>query len=217
MNKIASFFHQNNNPYKMCQAFTLRWDYIKTKYWYSLFMKACGKRNLIMHPLYLTPESIILHNNVLIWRNARIEGVKNYLDQTFEPVIILHNNVSIQQNIHLTCATCVEIGKYTAIASNVTITDIHHPYTDIDTPIELQPIETKSVFIGESCKLYNNCVILPGTTIGKHCTIGANSVVSGNFPDYSVIVGSPAKIVKRYSMDKQAWFKTDANGNFLEK
>jgi serine acetyltransferase len=36
------------------------------------------------------------------------------------------------------------------------------------------------------------------------------------FPDYCVIVGAPAKIIKRYSFEKQVWLKTDANGNFIE-
>ena len=40
-------------------------------------------------------------------------------------------------------------------------------------------------------------VILPGVTIGKHCVIGANSVVNAPVPDYSIAVGSPARVVKR--------------------
>ena len=46
--------------------------------------------------------------------------------------------------------------------------------------------------------------------------IGANSVVSGIFPDYCVIVGAPAKIVKRYCFEQQKWRKTDNKGNFIE-
>ena len=56
---------------------------------------------------------------------------------------------------------------------------------------------------------------MQGTTIGKHCTVGANSVVSGTFGDYCVIVGAPAKIIKRYSFEKQDWLKTDAKGEFI--
>ena len=148
------------------------------------------------------------------WR-ARIEGVKQYQSEKFSPKIILNDGVTIQQNIHLTCAESVEIGKNTAIAANVSITDIHHPYDDIHIPIEHQNIKTNPVVIGEDCKIYNNAVIMMGTKIGKHCTIGANSVVSGVFEDYSIIVGAPAKTVKRYSFEKQAWLKTDAKGNFI--
>lgn len=47
--------------------------------------------------------------------------------------------------------------------------------------------------------------------------VGANSVVRGDFPDYSVIVGAPARIVKRYDANQNRWRKSDAQGNFLSK
>ncbi|MFT4071119.1 MAG: acyltransferase [Dysgonamonadaceae bacterium] len=163
-----------------------------------------------MKTMQFTPEYIIMHNNVFVRDNARIEGISKYGKQIFTPKIIFEDNVCIEQNLHLTCANLVKIGKNTAIAANVTITDIHHRYDDIHTPIEHQDIQVSPVSIGEDCKIYNNAVILPGTTIGKHCTVGANSVVSGTYPDYCVIVGAPAKIIKRYSFEKQAWLRIDA-------
>lgn len=188
---------------------------INTAYLYKHFLNKCGKGNVIMRPFYLSLREMSLGNQVLIFDFARIEAVKSYEGFIFKPSIILHDHVQIQQGLHLTCATKVEIGENTAIGANVTITDIHHPYEDINLPIEKQPIVTQDVAIGADCKIYNNAVILPGAKIGKHCTIGANSVVKGYFPDYSVIVGSPAKIVKRYSFEKKSWLKTDSEGNFI--
>lgn len=115
----------------------------------------------------------------------------------------------------MTCARCVEIGENTAIAANVTITDIHHLYDDINTPIERQDIVVNPVRIGKDCKIYNNTVILPGTTIGNHVTVGANSVVSGIIPDYSVVVGAPAVIVKMFDAVEKRWRKTTPQGDYL--
>jgi acetyltransferase-like isoleucine patch superfamily enzyme len=193
-----------------------KWFRLKAVLWYPFFFKKIGNNCIIFKPLIITPESIVIGDRVSIGSSARIEGVKQYQSEKFNPKIVLNDGVTIQQNIHLTCAESVEIGKNTAIAANVSITDIHHPYEDIHIPIEHQNIKTKPVFIGENCKIYNNSVILQGTVIGKHCTIGANSVVSGKFGDYCVIAGIPAKILKRYSFEKQAWLKTDAKGNFIE-
>lgn len=109
--------------------------------------------------------------------------------------------------MHLTCANSIIIGKYTAIAANVTITDINHPYVDVDTPIEKQDIEVGYVRIGEDSKIYNNVVILPNVTIGKHVTIGANSVVDKDIPDYCVAVGIPAKVIKKYDFETNKWIK----------
>lgn len=90
---------------------------------------------------------------------------------------MLEKGVHIEQNCHITWAQSIVIGKNTAIASNVTITDIHHSYDDVHIPIERQDIIINAVSIGPDCKIYNNAVILPGVHIGKHVTIGANSVL----------------------------------------
>lgn len=56
--------------------------------------------------------------------------------------------------------------------------------------------------IGNNVFIGNNCTILPNTTVGNNCIIGAGSVVRGEFPDNSVIVGNPAKMVFNMSMQK---------------
>lgn len=162
---------------------------------------------IIKEPLRITPEFISLEKKVYIGHHARIEGVSEWNGRKFSPSIRFCEGSSVQQNLHLTCANSIVIGKYTAIAANVTITDIHHPYTDILTPIEQQMIEVKEVEIGEDCKIYNNAVILPGVHIGKHVTVGANSVVTKDIPDYSVVVGNPARVIKTFDFKINKWVK----------
>lgn len=191
---------------------------LERELWYlfnKLKFKSLGHNSFFKKPLLLTHSFIRVYDNVFVHYNARIEGVSSYAGIDYNPEIILDNNCSIQQNIHITCAERIYIGKDTAIASNVTITDIHHPYDDILTPIEQQQLVVAAVSIGAGCKIYNNAVILPGTTIGTHCTVGANSVVSGIIPDYCVVVGLPGKIIKRYNFDKKQWMNTDKDGNFI--
>lgn len=177
----------------------------KTKIIYGKSLLFLGKKSKIQKPLMITPKYISIGNNVSVFYNCRIQGISRYNNKLFSPKIIFDDKVSVQQNLHLTCAKKIYIGKNTAIAANVSITDIHHPYEDINIPIEKQNIKVKEVEIGEDCKIYNNSVILPGTKIGKHCTIGANSVVRGNFPDFCVIVGAPARIVKKYNFENKIW------------
>lgn len=59
-------------------------------------------------------------------------------------------------------------------------------------------------------------MIQAGTVLGKQCIVGANSVVRGDFPDYCVIVGAPARVVKRYDPQREGWYKTDNKGMFVE-
>ena len=53
------------------------------------------------------------------------------------------------------------------------------------------------------------------TCAERELTIGANSVVRGVFPDYCVIVGAPARIVKRYDPVRKGWYRTDPRGEFV--
>ncbi|WP_182655313.1 acyltransferase [Alistipes indistinctus] len=171
----------------------------RTELCYRWRLRKCGNKCIIRPLLKWTPACIELGHGVYVEKNCRLEGITRYGNRSYAPAIRIGNGVSFQQNLHMTCASSITIGRATAIGANVTITDIHHPYEDIDTPIEQQPLKVRPVTIGEDCKLYNNAVILPGTTIG------ANSIVCGDIPDYCVVVGAPARIVKRYDPVTQMW------------
>lgn len=192
---------------------------LQRRTWHVLNKRAfkyLGQKVVVKKPLIITRAFVSIHDHAYIYYNARIEAITTYEGESFAPHIILDDYCTVQQNLHLTCADRVYIGKHTAIAANVTITDVHHPYEDINLPIERQKIKVNPVHIGDDCKIYNNSVILPGTNIGKHCTVGANSIVSGNIPDFCVVAGAPAKIIKRYSFEKNEWLRTDDKGDFLK-
>jgi lipopolysaccharide O-acetyltransferase len=46
-------------------------------------------------------------------------------------------------------------------------------------------------------------------TIGRHCIIGALSVVNQDIPPYSIAVGSPAKVVKQYDFNLKQWVRVN--------
>ena len=61
--------------------------------------------------------------------------------------------------------------------------------------------------IDEDSHIGANSVVVAGVHIGKRCQIGAGSVVTKDIPDYSVAVGNPAKVIKRYDINKQKWIR----------
>ena len=67
--------------------------------------------------------------------------------------------------------------------------------------------------IGEGSWLGYNVIVLPNVTIGKHCIIGALSVVKTNIPPYSMAVGSPARIVKRFDFNRKEWVRYPGTGS----
>lgn len=58
------------------------------------------------------------------------------------------------------------------------------------------------VKIGNNVFIGNNCTILPNTIIGDNCVVGAGSIVRGKFPENSVLMGNPAKIVMKTSVQR---------------
>ena len=96
------------------------------------------------------------------------------------------------------------------------IADNAHGYKLINVPIIDQPVEQlNEVQIDEGSWLGEHVCII-GASIGKHCVIGANSIVNKDIPDYSIAVGTPARVIKRYNFDTKLWQKTDSQGNFIE-
>ncbi|HZY39325.1 MAG TPA: DapH/DapD/GlmU-related protein [Mucilaginibacter sp.] len=124
--------------------------------------------------------------------------------------IVIENNVSIGQNLHLISANeALKICKNTTISGNVFISNADHDYTQPGVHILDQQLVVKTTLIGENCFIGYGAVIQAGTILGRQCIVGSNSVVRGTFPDYSVIVGSPAKIVKQYNHETKNWEKVN--------
>jgi acetyltransferase-like isoleucine patch superfamily enzyme len=108
--------------------------------------------------------------------------------------------------------TRVEIGNDVWTGHNVYITDQNHGYEDITVPISQQRCPPdRPVSIGDGSWLGFGVAVLPGSRIGRHVVIGANAVVTGEIPDYSVAVGSPARVVRRF-VEGVGWIRVDPRG-----
>jgi acetyltransferase-like isoleucine patch superfamily enzyme len=95
----------------------------------------------------------------------------------------------------------IEIGNHVAIAGGSEI--ITHDGAIWCFLDELPNADVfGKVIIGNNVFIGDNCTILPNTTIGDNCIVGAGSVVRGKFPENSVIIGNPAKIVMKASVQK---------------
>ena len=91
----------------------------------------------------------------------------------------------------------VIIGNDCSIMGYVTITDLIHPYNELNIPPKYQKMITKPVEIQDECMIGMGARIMPGVKLGKHCIVGANAVVTQDFDSYTVIAGVPARVIKR--------------------
>lgn len=181
---------------------------------YKPFFGRFDLPSYIGKPVYIgNLKKIFIGKRVRIFPGARIEVIDK------NSSIIFEDNISIGQNLHIISGGEQElrIGKNTTFSANVFITNIDHEYSTIETHILEQPLVKNHTKIGENCFIGYGAVIQAGTILGKQCIVGANAVVRGKFPDYSVIVGVPAKIVKRYNEKSNTWEKTNKNGEFLDE
>ena len=66
----------------------------------------------------------------------------------------------------------------------------------------------RPVRIGSGSWLGHGALVLGGATIGEHVVVGAGAVVTGDLPDYSVAVGNPARVIRRY-LTGEGWVRVD--------
>lgn len=98
--------------------------------------------------------------------------------------------------LHNTLIGPISIGNDVNLAQGVVVSGLNHNYKDKTHNINQQGVNTSLITIGDDVWIGANVVITAGTTIGKHCVIGAGSIVTKDVPDYSVAIGNPARIVK---------------------
>ena len=98
--------------------------------------------------------------------------------------------------IHCTVIGPVCIGNNVNLAQGITVSALNHNFEDTTRRIDEQGISTKPVMIGDDVWIGANAVILPGVTIGQHVVVAAGAVVTKDVPDYSLVAGVPAKVIK---------------------
>lgn len=105
----------------------------------------------------------------------------------------------------------ITIGNDVMLAQNIVVSALNHNYHDVNISPSLQKIKCKPIKICDRVWIGANAVITAGVTLGKHSIIGAGSVVTKDIPAYSVAVGNPAKVIKKYNYQSGLWEKVINN------
>lgn len=112
-------------------------------------------------------------------------------------VVVIGDRCLFGRGANIVGHLSIVIGDDVWTGPNVYVTDQNHGYDDVTEPISRQIQPERPVSIGDGSWLGHGAVVLPGARIGRHAVIGANSVVTGDIPDFSVAVGAPARVIKR--------------------
>jgi acetyltransferase-like isoleucine patch superfamily enzyme len=122
-----------------------------------------------------------------------------------DPVVTIGDGVLIGRGSGVVGHRSVAIGDGVFTGHNVYVTDANHGYQDVHETIGRQFAAPRPVTVGAGSWLGHGTVVLPGSTVGEHVAVGAGSVVTGDLPSYSVAVGNPARVIKRYDTEREEW------------
>jgi acetyltransferase-like isoleucine patch superfamily enzyme len=124
----------------------------------------------------------------------------------YQPVLKVGNRCTFGSDAFFSCTTRIEVEDDVLASARVFIGDSYHDYRNVHLPVSRQPMGGAApVKIGAGSFLGIGCVILPGTTLGKGCYVGANAVVHGTFDDHCVLAGVPARVIRRYDALEEQW------------
>lgn len=176
-------------------------------------------------------KGAVIDNNVCINQNSIIHSFTHIFSNCILNNSIIESYSYIGRNCLVQNAT---IGKFCSIANDVFIGLGKHPldlfstspiFYRIDNPLKFKLVEEEydmeeysPITIGHDVWIGARAIILDGVSIGNGAVVAANAVVTKNVPDYAIVVGSPAKVLRyRFTEDKikrlikSEWWKDDLN------
>ena len=154
-----------------------------------------GKNSFIGPGYAIWPilRGVVLGDNVIIGKNAWFD-ISRY---SKDAIITIGDGTSAGRNTVMAACRKISIGKKCLISYGVSFLDHEHNLFDVSaSPVDGGIAKGKEIIIEDDCFIGAHSFILKGVHLGKHCVVGANSVVTKSFPGYSVIAGNPAKLIR---------------------
>jgi acetyltransferase-like isoleucine patch superfamily enzyme len=144
--------------------------------------------------LHATPGGIDIGDRTTIMHNTELH-VFNFRDLP-HAFIRIGRDTFVGESVVVRGQGGVSIGDSVLIAPGAKILAINHNYSDITRPIIEQGITGRGICIEQGAWIGAGACVLDGVTVGRGAVVGANSVVTRDVPPHTVVVGSPAKVVK---------------------
>ena len=155
-------------------------------------------------------DAIAIGRNSTIGTNSWVQTIQKYHIFDYSGKITIGNGVNIGGHACITAANEIVIGDNCLFSEYVYITDHFHGYDPEGGRLIEQKLSSKgSTIIGENSFLGFRVTVLSGVNLGRNCVVGSHSVVTSSFPDYSMIAGVPARLIKKYDKNIKQWIEVE--------
>jgi acetyltransferase-like isoleucine patch superfamily enzyme len=153
--------------------------------------------------LHATPGGIQIGDRTTVMHNTELH-VFNFrgLPHAF---IRIGRDTFVGESVVVRGQGGVTIGDSVLIAPGAKILAINHNYSDISRPIIEQGIRGRGISIETGAWIGAGACVLDGVTVGQGAVVGANAVVTHDVPPHTVVVGSPAQVVKDLRPERDDW------------
>jgi lipopolysaccharide O-acetyltransferase len=163
-------------------------------YWKRLFY-AFGE-NAILH----RPGAVYGAHHIAIGRDGLILGgcylsVETPAWAKPAPALRIGDRVGIRPYCMISASDSIIIEDDVIIGAFSSVIDSDHTFSAGRPNVMHNPVATDPIRIGRGTWLAERVAVLRGSSIGRCCIVGANSVVRGQLPDYSIAAGAPARVV----------------------
>lgn len=161
------------------------------------------------------PEYIFLGNKVFLNKNVTLKFLEEFAEDNFKkPALKIDDEVTIGECTVVAAAKFIHIEKDVLIGPHCFIGDHDHQYRNVTIPIRDQGYKNiKRIVIKAGAWIGSGSTICSGVTVGKNSVVGANSVVTQDVPDFSLAVGAPAKVVKKFNFSANKWVSVETKNN----
>jgi lipopolysaccharide O-acetyltransferase len=157
--------------------------------------RSFGANSIVHRPVWLYgTDHIDVGANVLVLQGCWLAVERGAWDSD-EAAMRLGDHVGVRVYCTISAAREVVLEDHVVLGASVTVIDSDHTWETGAPSVMASPLKSAPVRIGRGTWIGDRAAVLSGSDVGEQCIIGTNSVVKGRIPDYSIAVGSPARVV----------------------
>lgn len=147
------------------------------------------------HGLQVGPEVVLKHPETMELGEAVFIGAQTMIQGRFDGTCRIGNHVWIGPHSYFDARNLV-LEDYVGWGPGAKVLGSSHTGYPIDVPIIATELSIKPVVIGYGADIGTNATILPGVHVGAHSIVGAGAVVTIDVPEYAVVAGVPARVIR---------------------